>query len=72
MGDQWNEEELWLLAEEVGLPDEIVEEILQVPFDREIRDRGRWKLTGSGDFSSSSAWDLVRNRAEKRLIHELI
>ena len=50
-GDQWNEFELWLLVEEVGLPDGVVEEILQVPFDKRNKDRERWKLTGNGNFS---------------------
>lgn len=33
-GDNWNEMELWLLAEEVGLEHRIIEEIIKVPFDR--------------------------------------
>lgn len=53
-GDNWNEMELWLLAEEVGLEDDIIEEILKVPFDRRKRVSGRWKLTGNGNFSSAS------------------
>ena len=71
-GDNWNGMEIWLLAKEVGLADEIIEEILQVPFDRRKRDRGRWKPTGNGNFTSASAWELVRNKSEKRIIHELI
>lgn len=36
-GNQWNEMELWLLEDEVGLPNEMVERILQVPFDRSMK-----------------------------------
>ena len=59
VGDEWNEMELWLVAEVVGLADEVIEEILHVPFDRGEQDRGRWKLTCDGNFSSSSAWDWL-------------
>ncbi|XP_047978624.1 uncharacterized protein LOC125220501 [Salvia hispanica] len=55
----WNEMELWLLADEVGLADEIVEDILQVPINRREKDRGRWKFSGNGNFSIASAWELV-------------
>ncbi|XP_042065480.1 uncharacterized protein LOC121808994 [Salvia splendens] len=71
-GEQWNERDLWVMAEEEGLPEEIVEKILQIPFDKRDRDRGRWKLTVNGQFTLASAWDLVRNRAGKRLIFEII
>ncbi|XP_042065487.1 uncharacterized protein LOC121809004 [Salvia splendens] len=50
MGNHWNEEELWILVEEVGLPDEVIGKILQTPFDRREKDRGRWKSTGNGTF----------------------
>lgn len=70
--DQWDEEGLLLLAEEEGLSEEIIEKIMQTPFDRRVRDRGRWKLSGNGDFTTSSAWNLVRNRSGKRLIYEMI
>ncbi|XP_042056303.1 uncharacterized protein LOC121800878 [Salvia splendens] len=71
-GEQWDEEKVRLLVEEEGFPEEIAEKILQTPFDRGARDRGRWKLSGNGDFSLASAWELVRNRAGKRLIFEMI
>ena len=72
VGDRWNEMELWILAEEVGLPDEIVEDILQVPFNRREKDRGRWKPSSCGNFSTASAWELVRPRSDRRLVHEMI
>ncbi|XP_042016222.1 uncharacterized protein LOC121764232 [Salvia splendens] len=71
-GEQWNEMELWRMMEEEGLPEDVVVQILQIPFDRRVRDRGRWKLTGNGEFSVASAWELVRSKAGKRLIFEMI
>lgn len=72
MGDHWDEVKVRMLVEEEGLQEEIAEKILQTPFDRGVRDRGRWKLSGNGDFTTASAWDLVRKRAGKRLILEMI
>ncbi|XP_042016195.1 uncharacterized protein LOC121764206 [Salvia splendens] len=69
LGEQWNERELWLLAERTGLPEEIVEKILQIPFDRGGRDKGRWKLTRNGEFTVASAWNLVRNRERNENVH---
>ncbi|XP_047942726.1 uncharacterized protein LOC125189497 [Salvia hispanica] len=70
--DQWDEMRVRLLVEEEGFSEEIAEKILQIPFDRGARDRGRWKRSSNGDFSTASAWDLVRKRAGKRLIYEMI
>ncbi|XP_042056302.1 uncharacterized protein LOC121800876 [Salvia splendens] len=67
MGEQWNEVKLWMMSEEEGLPEEVVERILQIPIDTGVRDRGRWKLSGNGEFSTASAWELVRNRAANRI-----
>ncbi|XP_042051501.1 uncharacterized protein LOC121796786 [Salvia splendens] len=53
------------LREEEGLPEEVVERILQIPIDNGVRDRGRWKLSRNGEFSTASAWELVRSRAER-------
>ena len=72
IGEHWDEEELWRLNEEWGVPAKIIEQIIQVPFDRGVLDRGRWAPTANGNFSVASAWDLVRNRAEKKEVHKLI
>ncbi|XP_042065471.1 uncharacterized protein LOC121808983 [Salvia splendens] len=72
LDDHWNEEGLWILAEEAGLPDRVIDKILQITFDGRSRDVGRWKLTGNRDFSLASAWNLVRDRGERRLIHSLV
>ncbi|XP_047943058.1 uncharacterized protein LOC125189874 [Salvia hispanica] len=72
VGDRWDEIRVRLLLEEEGLTEEIADRILQTPFDRGSRDRGRWKLSSNGDFFTASAWNLVRKRAGKRLIYEMI
>ncbi|XP_042056286.1 uncharacterized protein LOC121800861 [Salvia splendens] len=58
-----------ILAEEVGLPDRVIDKILQITFDGRSRDMGRWKLTGNGDFSLASAGNLVRDRERNENVH---
>ena len=70
--DEWDEEELWRVFVEQGVPLEVIEKILLIPFDRGERDRARWRPSPNGNFSVSSAWEVVRHRAEKRTIYDFI
>ncbi|EOY20267.1 Uncharacterized protein TCM_045622 [Theobroma cacao] len=71
-GDVWDIEKL-----NSCLPTSLVDEILQIPFDRSQEDVAYWALTSNGDFSFWSAWEAIRQRqtpnalSEESLIHVL-
>ncbi|WRX16203.1 Reverse transcriptase zinc-binding domain - like 6 [Theobroma cacao] len=56
-GDTWDVDKL-----KSFLPTVLVEEILQVPFDKSREDVAYWTLTSNGDFSTRSAWEMIRQR----------
>ena len=68
----WKKEDISVFLDEWGVPREVSEEIMDIPFNVEARDLGRWALTPHGNFSVSSAWELVRNRGEEREVFEFI
>ncbi|EOY34747.1 Uncharacterized protein TCM_042327 [Theobroma cacao] len=56
-GDNWDVNTLKLY-----LPMNLIDEILQIPFDRSQDDIAYWALTSDGEFSTWSAWEAVRQR----------
>ncbi|EOX96783.1 Uncharacterized protein TCM_005954 [Theobroma cacao] len=56
-GDTWDVDKL-----KSFLPTVLVEEILQVPFDKSREDVAYWTLTSNGDFSTRSAGEMIRQR----------
>ena len=56
----------------LGAPNDLVEKIIEVPIDGEGKDTARWNSTAHGDFSTSSAWEIIRHQQEKMEIFRLI
>ncbi|EOY06959.1 Uncharacterized protein TCM_021521 [Theobroma cacao] len=66
-GDVWDIEKL-----SSCLPTSLVDEILQIPFDRSQEDVAYWALTSNGDFSLWSAWEAIRQRQTPNALFSLI
>ncbi|EOY06960.1 Uncharacterized protein TCM_021522 [Theobroma cacao] len=56
-GDEWD-----IVKLNSYLPTSLVDEILQIPFDRSQEDVAYWALTSNGEFSFWSAWEIIRQR----------
>ncbi|EOY02245.1 Uncharacterized protein TCM_016772 [Theobroma cacao] len=66
-GDVWDIEKL-----NSCLPTSLVDEILQIPFDRSQEDVAYWALTSNGDFSFWSAWEAIRQRQTPNALFSFI
>ncbi|EOY25447.1 Uncharacterized protein TCM_016753 [Theobroma cacao] len=65
--DAWDVDKL-----KTVIPNAIVDEILKIPISRENEDIAYWALTPNGDFSTKSAWELLRQRKQVNLVGQLI
>ncbi|EOY26437.1 Uncharacterized protein TCM_028054 [Theobroma cacao] len=54
-GDAWDMDKLKLL-----LLATLINDVLKIPFDSSKEDVAYWTLTSHGDFSTRSAWEVVR------------
>ncbi|WRX28178.1 Reverse transcriptase domain - like 10 [Theobroma cacao] len=63
-GDTWDMDKL-----KSFLPMILVYEILQVPFDKYQEDVAYWTLPSNGDFSTRSAWEMIRQRNDAKHRH---
>ncbi|EOY34748.1 Uncharacterized protein TCM_042328 [Theobroma cacao] len=57
MNNSWNVEKL-----KTVLQQEVVDEIAKIPIDTMSKDEAYWTPTPNGDFSTKSAWQLIRKR----------
>ncbi|EOX96782.1 Uncharacterized protein TCM_005953 [Theobroma cacao] len=64
-GHNWDVDKLKLY-----LPINLVDEILQIPFDRSQDDVAYWSLTSNGEFSTRSAWEAIRLRQSPNMIQQ--
>ncbi|XP_059289514.1 uncharacterized protein LOC132043044 [Lycium ferocissimum] len=66
---QWNIDMINQIA-----PPQLVQTILttQIDYNEHIPDQAIWKLTSGGEFTCSTAWNLVRQSKAKNLINSLI
>ncbi|WRX14697.1 Reverse transcriptase domain - like 10 [Theobroma cacao] len=65
-GHNWDVDKLKLY-----LPMNLIDEILQTPFDRLQDDVAYWALTSNGDFSTWSAWEAIRLRQSPNVLCSL-
>ncbi|KAI3474487.1 hypothetical protein Pfo_029397 [Paulownia fortunei] len=64
---QWNDSKLDLL-----LPQHVTRMICNIPISESAKDEMKWKLSANGDFSISSAWELIRSsKTERQILRNL-
>ncbi|XP_042059527.1 uncharacterized protein LOC121804041 [Salvia splendens] len=69
---RWKKDDVLDLLDEWGVPREVTERIMNLPINTEAEDIGRCALTPHGNFTVSSAWELIRNKGEKMEVYEFI
>ncbi|EOY17513.1 Uncharacterized protein TCM_036737 [Theobroma cacao] len=67
LNNSWNVEKL-----KTVLQQEVVEEIVKIPIDTSSNDKAYWTTTPNGDFSTKSAWQLIRNRKVENPVFNFI
>ncbi|XP_042038361.1 uncharacterized protein LOC121784262 [Salvia splendens] len=61
----WHDDKLHELLVRYALPAHVLDVIRAVPIEVGGRDVMRWSLTGDGEFSTASAWELIRTRSPR-------
>lgn len=59
---QWDINKLLILSAQVGISQQLVEEIIATPIVHDKPDTPRWNLSKSGKFTLASAWETVRSQ----------
>ncbi|XP_042038362.1 uncharacterized protein LOC121784263 [Salvia splendens] len=61
----WHDDKLHELLVRYALPAHVLDVIRAVPIEVGGRDVMRWSLTGDGEFSTASAWELIQTRSPR-------
>ncbi|KAG6397296.1 hypothetical protein SASPL_143462 [Salvia splendens] len=62
--NNWDERKIRAAVLPVGVENDVVEEIMRIPISEANKDVAHWAPTPQGNFTSSSAWDLIRHQQE--------
>ncbi|KAG6383170.1 hypothetical protein SASPL_157086 [Salvia splendens] len=68
----WNVALIQSVLEPLGEPREVTEEIAMIPIDSGIKDKLRWMKSPHGDFTTNSAWEIIRFRHPVIQVFKLI
>lgn len=68
----WNEPLVRGTLDPMGVPREIIKEVVKIPIDSEGKDTLRWTQTMHKNFTTSSAWEICRRRQPAMRVFDLI
>ncbi|KAG6421452.1 hypothetical protein SASPL_118005 [Salvia splendens] len=70
--NNWDERKIRAAVLPVGVANDVVEEIMSILINEANKDVAHWVPTPQGNFTTSSAWDLIRHQKESMEMFKLI